>query len=102
MVRYLKGHPEQGVLLRSDSDLRLTAYCDSDLASCLLTLRSLTSYFMLLGGSPIAWKTKKQYTVSRPSTEAEYRSMATTCCELKWLKGILRFLGVSHNESLIL
>ncbi|RVW31116.1 Retrovirus-related Pol polyprotein from transposon RE2 [Vitis vinifera] len=31
----------------------------------------------------------KKHTVSRSSAEAEYRSMATTTCELKWLKGLL-------------
>lgn len=40
-------------------------------------------YFVMLGNSPTAWKTKKQHMVSRSSAEAEYRSMATTCCELK-------------------
>ncbi|GJR06485.1 probable carboxylesterase 2 [Tanacetum coccineum] len=32
--------------------------------------------------SKVSWKTKKQATVSRSSTEAEYRSMAATTCEL--------------------
>lgn len=95
VVCYLKGRPGLGVLLRRDSDLSVSAYCDSDWESCPVTRRSLTGYFVLLGGSPIAWKTKKQHTVSRSSAEAEYRSMATTCWELKWLKELLRFVGVT-------
>lgn len=97
VVRYLKGNPGQGVLLRADCNLTLYGYCDSDWASCPLTRRSLTGYFVLLGTSPISWKTKKQQTVSRSSAEAEYRSMATTVCELKWLKALLYDLGVSHS-----
>ena len=54
----------------------------------------------MLGHSPISWKTKKQHTVSRSSAEAEYRSMATTTCELKWLKGLLMSLGVHHNTPM--
>lgn len=100
VVRYLKGRPGQGILLHSDSNLQLHAYCDSDWASCPVTRRSLTGYFVLLGGSPIAWKTKKQHTVSRSSAEAEYRSMATTCAELKWLKGLLHFLGIPHERPM--
>ena len=55
---------------------------------------------MFLGNSPISWKTKKQHTVSRSSVEAEYRSMATTTCELKWLKALLHSLGVAHPRPM--
>ncbi|KAM2708274.1 hypothetical protein EV2_046093 [Malus domestica] len=34
----------------------------------------------------------------RSSAEAEYRSMATTCCKITWLKYILRDLGISHSN----
>ncbi|WKA11295.1 hypothetical protein VitviT2T_028808 [Vitis vinifera] len=37
VVRYLKGNLGQGILLDSDYDLKLYAYCDSDWASCPLT-----------------------------------------------------------------
>ncbi|GJR90394.1 retrovirus-related pol polyprotein from transposon TNT 1-94 [Tanacetum coccineum] len=64
VLHYLKGHPRKGLLLRRDSSLQLNAYCDSDYASCPLTRCSLMSYFIMLGMSPISWKTKKQPTVS--------------------------------------
>jgi hypothetical protein len=100
VVKYLKGNPGQGIFLRADCDLQLYAWCDSDWASCPLTRRSLSSWLVLLGNSPISWKTKKQHTVSRSSAEAEYRSLATTTCELKWLKELLSFLGVSHPRPM--
>lgn len=99
VVRYLKGNPRQGILLQANYTLQLNAYYDSDWGGCPLTRRSLTGYFIFLGGSPISWKTKKQHTVSRSSAEAEYRSMATAVCELKWLKGLLLSLGVHHSSS---
>lgn len=55
---------------------------------------------MLLGNSPISWKTKKQNTVSHSSAEAEYRSMAVTVRELKWLKRLLKDLGITHKEAM--
>ncbi|KAJ3708504.1 hypothetical protein LUZ61_012209 [Rhynchospora tenuis] len=100
VMRYLKGSPGQGILLRAESDLTLYGYCDSDWATCPLTRRSLTGYFVMLGASPISWKTKKQHTVSRSSAEAEYRSMATTSCELIWLKTLLTSLGISHTQPM--
>ena len=34
VVRYLKGCPAQGILLPSNNDITLTAYCDSDWGAC--------------------------------------------------------------------
>ncbi|XP_019104867.1 uncharacterized mitochondrial protein AtMg00810-like [Beta vulgaris subsp. vulgaris] len=64
VVRYLKKNLRQGILFRSDSALCLEGWCDSDWASCHITRRSLSGWFVLLGYSPISWKTKKQPTVS--------------------------------------
>jgi transposase InsO family protein len=100
VVRYLKGKPGQGILLNRNCDLKLSGWCDSDWASCPLTRKSLTGWIIHLGDSPISWKTKKQQTVSRSSAEAEYRSMAATVCELKWLKDILADLSVSHTQPM--
>ncbi|RVX15466.1 Retrovirus-related Pol polyprotein from transposon RE2 [Vitis vinifera] len=99
VVRYLKGTPGQGILLRADSDLSLQGWCDSDWAACPVTRRSLSGWLVFLGQSPISWKTKKQHTVSRSSAEAEYRAMAAVTCELKWLKGLLLSLGVHHPKA---
>lgn len=63
VVRYLKGTFGQGILLKSDPDLQVSVYCDSDWGICPLTCRSLTSYVVLFGGSPVSWKTKKQDTI---------------------------------------
>ncbi|GJT62614.1 uncharacterized mitochondrial protein-like protein [Tanacetum coccineum] len=41
-----------------------------------------------------SWKTKKQSTISRSSTEAEYRSMTATTCELIWLTYLLKDLHI--------
>ncbi|KAJ3685421.1 hypothetical protein LUZ61_014585 [Rhynchospora tenuis] len=100
VVRFLKGNPGQGLLLKADGNLQLNAFCDSDWASCPLTRRSLSGYFVMLGNSPISWKTKKQQTVSRSSAEAEYRSMANATSELLWLKSFLKSLDVIHFQPM--
>lgn len=100
VIRYLKGCPGQGIMLKSISDMRLRVFCDADWAACPKSRRSLSSFVVLLGDSPISWKTKKQNTVSHSSTEAEYRSMAAALRELKWLKRLLRDLGVQHSAPM--
>lgn len=100
VFHYLKGGPGQGIVLATASSLQLNAYCDSDWASCPLTRRSVTGYFVTLGTLPVSWKTKKQPIVSRSSVEAEYRAMAITTCELTWLKSFLQSLGVYHRQPM--
>ncbi|GKB89771.1 cysteine-rich receptor-like protein kinase 8 [Tanacetum coccineum] len=76
----------QGILLAKSSVVQLTAYCDSDWANCPMTRRSTTGYCILLGASPISWKSKKQHVVSRSSAEeAEYRAMALPVVKLHGL-----------------
>ncbi|GKC82682.1 retrovirus-related pol polyprotein from transposon TNT 1-94 [Tanacetum coccineum] len=48
LFRYLLNSPGQGILLANDSVVQLTAYCDSDWASCPMTRRSTTGYCILL------------------------------------------------------
>lgn len=91
---YIKHTPGQGFFLRLDSDLQLHAECYSDWASYPITRRSLTGFFISIGHSPISWKPKKQQAVSYSSVEAEYRSMAITCCVLKQFLYLLQDLRV--------
>ncbi|KAL6180223.1 hypothetical protein ACLB2K_046890 [Fragaria x ananassa] len=93
VLRYVKHTPGQGIFLPAKGKLELTAYCDADWARCRDIRRSLTGYCVMLRAAPISWRTKKQTTVSRSSAEAEYRSMTTTCCEVTWLRNILRDLN---------
>ncbi|KAL2227998.1 UNVERIFIED_CONTAM: Retrovirus-related Pol polyprotein from transposon RE1 [Sesamum indicum] len=95
MVKYLKGTSNRGLLLNSEDKFELQAFCDADWASCKDTRKSLTGYYVFLGNALISWKTKKQTTVSRSSAEAEYRSMATTTCELIWIYNLLQELQVN-------
>ena len=67
-----------------------------------MTRRSLTNYFIMLGVSPVSWKSKKQLNVSRFFAEFEYRSMTTTSCELIFLKSLLKTFGVCHLMSMCL
>ncbi|GKA92745.1 RmlC-like cupins superfamily protein [Tanacetum coccineum] len=98
LLRYLLNSPGQGILLTHDSAVQLKAYCDSDWASCPMTRRSTTGYCVLLGDSPISWKSKKQTVVSRSSAETEYRAMAMTCCEVTWLVNLFKDLGIKDIE----
>ncbi|KAI3808618.1 hypothetical protein L1987_24573 [Smallanthus sonchifolius] len=102
VLRYLKGMPGQGILLPWEGQPVLTAYCDSDWLGCPFTRRSRTIYLLILGGSPISWKTKKQSVVSRSSAEAEYRAMASTVSEILWVRWLLKDMQVHITTPTLL
>ena len=84
VLRYLKQSVSTGLFYPVQTDLKLTGFSDADWGAYLTTRRSLTGYCVFMGHALVALKTKKQATVSRLSTEAEYRSMAATTAELLW------------------
>ncbi|XP_068648715.1 secreted RxLR effector protein 161-like [Aristolochia californica] len=89
IIRYLRGSPTSGLFFPTGSSLQLIAYRDADWAGCPDTRRSTTSWCMFLGDALNSWRCKKQYRVSKSSTEAEYRAMSTACSEIVWLRSLL-------------
>ena len=95
VLRYLKQAPGQGILLSSQSVPCLTAYCDSDWDKCSYSRKSVASFCIKLGESPISWKSKKQSVVARSTAEAEHRAIASVTCEVTWLLSLFKDLGLS-------
>ncbi|XP_029128789.1 uncharacterized protein LOC114916374 [Cajanus cajan] len=95
VLRYLKQAPGLGIFLDSRSSLHLKAFSDSDWAGCIDSRHSITGFSIYLGHSLISWKSKKQQTVSRSSSEAEYRALASTTYELQWLIYLLEDLRIA-------
>ncbi|XP_047259635.1 uncharacterized mitochondrial protein AtMg00810-like [Capsicum annuum] len=97
IVRYIKNQPGLGILMSNKQSNNLQAFCDTDWGACPNTRRPVTGFLVKHGDTLIAWKSKKQSTVSRSSAEAEYRSMASTVAEIIWITGLFRELGEEVN-----
>ncbi|XP_059277668.1 uncharacterized mitochondrial protein AtMg00810-like [Lycium ferocissimum] len=98
ILRYLKGTLHYGIKFLAHSPLKLYGFCDTDWAGCSDTRRSTTGYCIYLGANCISWSSKKQPTVSISSSEAKYRSMASTMAELVWITFLLRDVGIELHE----
>ncbi|KAL9993337.1 putative RNA-directed DNA polymerase [Helianthus debilis subsp. tardiflorus] len=109
ILRYLHGTADQGlVITRYASSIlhaytnvhfnTLSAYSDADWAGCPDDRRSTGGYAIYLGSNLISWSARKQKTVSRSSTESEYKAMADTVAELTWLETLLAELRVPMHS----
>jgi hypothetical protein len=85
-LRILKSALATGIIFSASSSLKLSGFADSDWARFPETRKSITGFCVLLGSSIISCKSKKQNTVSRSSTEAEYMALASLTRELQWLQ----------------
>lgn len=102
VLHYLKAAPGQGLLLNSSSTLTLHGYSDSDWARCPDSRRSISGYCFFMGDSLITWRSKKQSTVARSSSEAEYRALAAATCEMQWLHFLLVDLQITCDKQAVL
>lgn len=99
ILRYSKHKLTWGKTIYSASDLELSTYSDSDWAGCPNTRRSTTGFCTFLGRNCLSWMSKKQPTISSSSTEAEYRAMPVTACELTWLTYLFKDLKITLSEA---
>jgi len=102
ILRYLKSTISHTFCIHKNSSKQLTAYSDSDWASCPDDRRSTSGYCVLLGKNILSWSSKKQPTVSRSSTESEYKAIANAAAELTWIQTLLHELGVTSPTQPVL
>ena len=99
ILRYLQGTRNYGlVFVGGDKDV-LLGYSDSDWAGDIVTRRSTSGYVFQLGQSTISWCSKRQQTVAKSSTEAEYVALSIASQEVIWLRRLLSDLKVDMSAA---
>jgi hypothetical protein len=93
VLGYLKGTLDYGIKYTDASDVELTCYSDSNWAGNMDDRRSTTGYAFSIGSRVISWSSKKHSAVSLSLTEAEYKALCATTCEVVWLRRLLQDVG---------
>lgn len=102
IFRFLKGTKHIALLLRPVHNFRLVAFTDADWATDTDDRRSMGGMCTYLGDTLLSWSSRKQRVVSRSSAESEYRALADSAAEVRWIVSLLTELGVRlHQPSQI-
>ena len=102
ILRYVKGTLDTGLQIRKSNSTGVSIFTDADWAGCVDDRRSTGGFAVFVGPNLVSWSSKKQPTVSRSSTEAEYKALANGAAEAMWVESVLRELGVSRQRAPIL
>ena len=101
-LRYLAGSLDKVLVLGNpdrDKAIDLIGYTDADFARETDDRKSVSGYLYQLGERSISWGSKKQDTVARSSTEAEYIAAAHAVGEGLWLRNLMHELGFDQEEA---
>jgi histone deacetylase 1/2 len=99
ILRYLRGTTSLGLRLRKSTSTMVSAFSDADWAGCPDDRRSTGGFAVFLGSNLISWTAQKQATISRSSTEVEYKALANATAEIIWVQTLLTELGVPQPRA---
>ena len=102
ILRYVKGTVNLGLQIRRSRSMLVSSFSDANWAGCVDDRRSTGGFAMFLGENLVSWTARKQPTVSRSSTEAEYKALANATTEMIWVQKLLTELGVAHPPRALL
>jgi histone deacetylase 1/2 len=94
ILRYLKGTASYGFHITRGSSFALHGFTDADWAGSIDDRKSTGGYLVFFGQTLISWKSGKQRTVARSSTEAEYKALIDGTAEVIGLQYLLTDLQV--------
>ena len=94
VLRYLKGTLKYGLKFSAQEEKpELFGYSDADWAGDVDTRRSTSGYVFQIGSGTVSWSSRKQQTVAKSSTEAEYVALSSATQEAVWLRRLMKDLG---------
>ena len=100
MLPYIKGILSYGLKFSAhESDDDLYGFADANWAGDVDRRRSTSSYVFMVANGVVSWSSKKQSTVAKSTTEAEYVALSQ---EAIWLCRLLCDLGFTADDRTLI
>ena len=94
ILRYVKQCTGLGLKIHKSSSTLVSAFSDADWAGSIDDRRSTGGFAVFVGSNLVSWSARKQATVSRSSTESEYKAIANATAEVIWIQTLLQEIGI--------
>ncbi|PKU78985.1 Retrovirus-related Pol polyprotein from transposon TNT 1-94 [Dendrobium catenatum] len=101
LLRYIKGSLSFGLPIQT-GQMTLRSYSDADWGADTMDRKSISGFCTFLGPNLISWSVKKQTTVARSSTEAEYRSLSSATSDVLWIRRLAADLGIPQKHPTVI
>ena len=99
ILRYVKQCTQLGIKIHKSGSTLVSAFSDADWAGSVDDRKSTGGFAVFLGSNLISWSSRKQNTVSRLSTESEYKAVTNATAELMWMQTLLKELNVKSPQA---
>jgi hypothetical protein len=99
---FVKGTVVTGQKFRKSPSTLLSIFTNADWVGCVDDQRSTRGFVVFFGPNLISWSARKQPTVSRSSTEVEYKALTNGTAEGVWLQSLLKELHVNQPRPPVL
>lgn len=80
----------------------ISAFSDADWAGNVDDRKSTGGFLVYFGSNLVSWSSRKQVTISRSSTESEYKTLANATAEIVWVQSLLGELGIFQQKPPVL
>jgi hypothetical protein len=101
ILRYVQGTLGVQLKLHKSSFLASSTFSDVHWVGCPNDRCSTSCFALYLGANLVSWSSRRQQTVSRSSTEAEYKALENATAEVIWVELVLKELGIKQQSTAI-
>ena len=101
LIQYLYNTIEYK-LKYSSGKIATEVFVDASHATCPVTMRSTTGYYVSCYGAPVVWRSKRQSHVAKSTATAEYIAMSEAVDDVTFTRQLLIELGCKEIEPTIM